>query len=711
MIAQSIQNDAIVLPLLREDLSVYRAPASRSGSPNWSIFDPVRNVFFNVDWVTFEILMRWHLKFPEKVVQEINQETTLRIDIQQVIAVIEFLNSHDLVVRNTQEHTKQLSIRYVQQKKHWLNWLLHQYLFFRIPLLHPNDWLGGMVDKVKWLGSRTFFSLTILVLFLGLFLVSRQWDSFTSSLVDMFSIEGLIFYGITLILIKFFHELGHAFTAKNFGCRVPTMGIAFLVLFPLAYTDVNDVWRLSKKNQRLWISAAGILTELYVAVWSTLLWALCPDGVLKTGLFLLSTTTWISTLAINASPFLRFDGYFLLMDYLDIPNLHQRAFSLAKWKIRQLLFGLTDSVPEHFTKGLHRFLISFAWGVWIYRLIVFSGIAVLVYLMFPKPLGPILGAIELYWFILKPIVNEIKTWIERRSEVVSSMRARKTLFVLFLLLLMVSVPWDHRVSAPGVLHKSDTKVLTSPADAKVERMNVSNGDLVKKNTILMQLVSPELEYELQKARLELDILQNQYGHAELNIKQRELLPLLKSEIERAKSKIMSFQQRIEKLTIKADFDGIVRVVESDLKVNDWVSERQELINLINPEKSEIFAFVEQRDLERIAKGDTAVFIDNSGRLDTIQIRVINIDKDSTRILEEAVLGSVHGGDILVRQLDNQLIPERSIYRVIFEISSEQVLTTELPKLLGRVVIFGEERAWINDYLKSAMAVLHKELGF
>jgi len=152
----------------------------------------------------------------------------------------------------------------------------------------------------------------------------------------------------------------------------------------MAYTDTTETWRLTDRWKRLQVAAAGIATELVVAIWATLAWALLPEGTLRGAVFALATTSWVATLAINASPFMRFDGYFILCDALDMPNLHERSFAMARWKLREWLFGLNAPRPEHFSPRKQAALITFAWVVWLYRLVVFLGIAVLVYHFFIK---------------------------------------------------------------------------------------------------------------------------------------------------------------------------------------------------------------------------------------------------------------------------------------------------------------------------------------
>ena len=227
------------LPPLREELALLDGPAAYDGAPTWSLHDPVRNQFYRIDWPTFEVLARWHLGNPARIVEAIEAETTLSLSEEDVEVVIRFLAEHQLVRPLGEAGTARL----VQQEKArhstlW-QWLLHHYLFFRIPLLRPDRWLVRQLPRVEMFYSRTFLYLTLAALTLGLFQVARQWDHFAATLVDTFSWRGALGYGVALTLVKVLHEFGHAFTARRLGCRVPTMGVAFLVMWPVAYTDVN----------------------------------------------------------------------------------------------------------------------------------------------------------------------------------------------------------------------------------------------------------------------------------------------------------------------------------------------------------------------------------------------------------------------------------------------------------------------------------------
>jgi putative peptide zinc metalloprotease protein len=395
----------MALPPLREELALLPGPALADGQPSHTLHDPVRNLFFRIDWPTFEILCRWHLGNPAAIAAAIGRDSTLRMEPADVDEAIRFLHENQLL--QPQAGSAAEFAQRLQKRKGGLGqWLLHNYLFFRIPLVRPDRWLGRWASRLDFFYSRQFLYLTLGVLLVGLVQVYRQWEHFTATLVDTFSWSGMASYGAALAGVKLMHELGHAFTAKRYGCRVPTMGLAFLVMWPVAYTDTNEVWKLTDRRQRLTVTAAGVLTELIIAVWATLAWVLLPDGAARSVAFVLATLTWVSSIAINISPFMRFDGYFLLSDWLGMPNLHNQAFALARWDVRERLFALGEPLPEHLPRRQHVGLILFAYATWIYRLVVFLGIAALVYTFFIKAVGIVLFIVEMGWFVLLPFIHE-----------------------------------------------------------------------------------------------------------------------------------------------------------------------------------------------------------------------------------------------------------------------------------------------------------------
>lgn len=698
-------------PQLREELALYTSAPSADGSPSWTLHDPSRNLYFRIDWLTFEVLSRWHLANQDAICKAIEAETTLEPEREELEGIQRFLLENELIQRHGEQGTRWYLEQKARQKTSLWSWLLHRYLFFRVPLWRPDVWLQSTQWLVRPFYTRTFFSLTFIVFSLGLFEVVRQWDKFTSTLVDTFTLNGLLAFLVTLVCVKFFHELGHAYTAKRFGCRVPAMGVAFLVLFPMAYTDVNEVWKLRQRRQRLWVGAAGVATELLIAAWALLAWTLLPDGYLRTGAFLLATTTWISTVLINASPFLRFDGYFVLMDWLEMPNLHQRAFALGRWRLRELLFYLGEPVPEYLSERRRRGLIVFAWGTWLYRLIVFIGIALLVYWLVPKPLGPFLAVVELTWFIGRPVLNELKEWQKRMPIIVSSSRTRLLGAVFVGVLCLLVLPWDTRVSTQGILQPRNLVTLYSPGPALLREIHAHSGTPVAAEQVLMVLDDHDLS--LQQAQLNSRIStllwQEQGAGVDSRLLERRLV--VAADKARVEAEQVAIASELRRYSIQAPFAGIFLSLVPDLKPGAWLAVNEPFGVVADPREWQVEAFLTETQLGRISVMNTARFYPETPSLEALILRVVRIDRDASRNLQNGLLTLGRGGTIAVRTAANgEWVPDQSVYRVV--LAPAEAYRPDISQVLrGRVVIDGEPRSYFQRYWRTALAVVVREAGF
>jgi putative peptide zinc metalloprotease protein len=696
---------AMPLPALRDELSLHPGPAALDGSPTWTIRDPVRNKYFRVGWVAFEALSRWGGTAGE-VAAAVRAETTIDMGDDEVMDVAKFLHGNHLTQVVSHADTLRLAEQAAAEKHSFFNWLLHHYLFFRIPLVRPDRFLGAMLPLVAWVGSRWFRGATAGALLLGLMLVARQWELFAATLVDTFSLSGMVSYGIALSLVKVIHELAHGLTAKRMGCRVPTMGVAFLVMWPVLYTDVNETWTLASRRQRLLIGAAGIMAELAVAAWATLLWAFLPDGALRQGVFVLAAVTWVSSLAINLSPFMRFDGYFLAMDALELPNLHPRAFAMAKWWLREVLFGLGEPAPEDMDVGRSRGMVAFAIAVWIYRLALFLGIAVLVYHFFIKAVGVLLFAVEIGWFVFLPIWNEVKEWAKRRGDILEGNRWKRPLIGLGLVLLVAVIPWRTRVEAPASVAAEINAPLFLPTPARLERALVERGQRVAAGTPLLDFASPDIAARRAIIAARLVGKSAELEAVRLDPFGRERLSALTEELSRLGSEKAALDAEAERLTITAPHAGVFLDPLPDLKTGAWLSPKQQL-GLIRADGATIAtAYVAEDDLERIGEGGEARFIPHGLDHAGLNGRVLSIDRNPVKILTDPALASLHGGDIPVRVSGQILVPQGSFFRVSIRLDGP---APDL-KLIGHARISGQGQSLIGRTIRAALVVLVREWG-
>ena len=490
----------MIIPYLRQDLEIFRGNSREDGSPAWLLYDAVRNKYFTLGLTAFRLIKNWRggedIQNFEKKINTQGIETTG----EEIKSFVGFLQQNNLIIQPQGQGVAYLMQQKNSLKKSWIMNLIHSYLFFKIPLFTPDEWLGRTFSKVKFLGSKKIRNIIYILGFIGLFLVIQQFENFAKTFLYFFSIKGLMLYFITLVFVKCLHELGHAYVAKHYGCRVSAIGIAFLVFFPFLYTDTTDAWRLRNHKERLLINFAGILTELHLALIATFIWGILPEGGLKSAAFFIATTSWISSIAINVSPFMRFDGYYVFSDWLKAENLQPRAFALAKWKTRETLFGFNHKPPEEINPSRRWTFIIYAWSTWIYRFFLFIGIALLVYYFAFKVLGIILFAIEIYWFIMLPIIKEMKQWWLMRSEMKINKQTFRTTSILIITLMVLFLPWKSSMKIPAVYVSEKYSKIYSPYPAKIRSVFVTKDQEVEAGQNLIELYSPGLDQEINSIR-------------------------------------------------------------------------------------------------------------------------------------------------------------------------------------------------------------------
>nr|WP_321482740.1 site-2 protease family protein [uncultured Cohaesibacter sp.] len=700
----------MALPLLREELSLLPGPRRSDGQPTWTLHDPVRNLFFSLDWISWEILRHWSLDDPAEIIRSIGIKTPLHLDEADVGQMVRFLAQNQLLKPQGKESARELAEQLARRRGNPIKWLLHHYLFFRIPLVRPDAWLGRWLGVAQIFSSRFFLLLTLAAFLFGFFQVLRQQELFLATLVDHFTLAGLATYGAALFSVKLLHELGHAFTAKQYGCRIPAMGVAFLVLWPVAYTDTNESWRLTDRWQRLHIASAGIAVELIIAGWATFAWALLPDGGLRSVVFILATTSWLATLAVNASPFMRFDGYFILSDWLDIPNLHERSFALARWRLRESLFNLGEEKPEHFSLAGERVMILFAIAVWIYRLLLFLGIALLVYHFFIKAIGILLFGVEVVWFILRPIMQEIREWRQRSSIIRQRRRSYVSGFLLLGSILLLMLPWPGRITTSGLLRPTNIYPVHAPGPSQVMRFDLAERAEIAAGQALISLSAPDLEASQAGIEARIGRLRQMAETAGFDSQSRARMQSLRDEVATAKAELASIQEDLARYAPVAPFAGHLHDINPDLSPGVWLGNKERIALLVGPGAWMVEAYLDEADVRRIALGGQAVFVTDSAAGEAVPLTVTNIDADASRSLKTAMLAASVGGSVLTRDRKGQKIPEHSVYRVVLRADTPDAALS-MRSWRGTVTFEAEWQSPILRYVRNALAILIREASF
>ena len=698
----------VPLPVLREDLDIVPGAPLLNGSPSWVVFDPLANRYFEIGPELFDMLSLWDVGTVSRLCRAMKREFDRTVSEDDVTDAIRFLISSALVRDIPDNDYRTMAHKEVSAKKSLFSRVMHSYLFFKIPLVRPDRALRFAWPVVRHLFTREAVVVTALIGLLGLYLVSRQWEHFATTFQHMLSWQGAALYFLSLVVVKSLHELGHAFMAVRYRLRVPTIGVAFMVLMPVLYTDTSGAWRLRSRRARLMIDAAGIFTELGLACIATLVWCFLPDGGLRLVVFAIATTSWATSLFVNLNPLMRFDGYYILSDAIRFQNMQTRGFDMARWQLRRLLFGLDEAPPEPMSAGRRRLVVAHAWATWIYRFFLFLGIAILVYAFFIKVVGILLFAVEIVWFILLPVGREIARWWERKDAIMASRRTYVSLAATFALLLVAVIPWSTSVSLPALMASGQEARLFAPFPAQIVASRIVEGQRVRKGDVLVEMAAPRLHQEMRLAAERARVTAARIDRAGSDQTDRAMLVVLENELNSAREEMAGLRRTLARLTVRAPFDGVVRDLDPELQVGLWVDAKRPLALVHDQTKATVRGLVEERLIRRFAVGASATFKPENPDLPSVDLLVDGVAQTATERLDEPYLALAHGGSVKTGEGEDRLKLVDARYRVKLSPLTETPAPARATR--GTVVVEGSPESFYFRAKRQVMKVLVREMG-
>lgn len=698
----------MTLPSLRADLQLQMAAPALDGSPRWTLADPLRGRYFKLGAAAMRLLRHWSLGDPEQVLRAANREPGLPLDVTELEQLLSFLRAHDLISALDPQQRDSYGLKAAAQRQSVWQILLHQYLFFRIPLWRPDAFLNRAWPWLARFGPGALRYGLPLTLGLGVFLVSRDWQRFIATFPHLFSLGGALAFGVALFFAKLCHEFGHAFMAKRAGCRVQSMGVAFMVLLPMFYTDVSDAWRVNDRRARLLIGAGGVLAELLLACIALLAWSLLPDGPARTAAFMLASATWLTTLAVNLNPFMRFDGYFLLSDFWEVDNLQGRAFALCRWRLREVLFGYGAPAPEPWSPSMQRRLLWWGYGSWLWRAVLFFGIALAVYHLFFKLLGIFLMMVELVWFIFLPIAREWREWWSRREQAHAPRALLSGLGLLAVIAVLV-LPWRSAVELPSMLEAGRVSALHAPVAARVKQLNVRDGQIVAQGDVLIELESPDLDSRQAIARREIEIQQLQMRRQAGRSETAADAGIVEQRLAEAVAEYRGLAAQRERLLLRAPQAGQVRDLLPQLAVGRWLSPKETLARVVE-EGARLRGYLVEAELWRVAPGATGRFIAEDPMHPAVTVELTEIDTNGAAVVDQEALTSDHHGPIAVRRDQSQRAePVQAQYAVRLKVLDG--IVTPVQPLRGVVVLQGRSESLLGTAWRRLAALGVRESGF
>jgi putative peptide zinc metalloprotease protein len=674
-------------PTLRHDLICRDAGRDATGAKLTLIFDPLKNSYYRISEAALALLQRGEAAKEEDhsaFLKELNRQGLLSGD-----------GFRDEALRQE-----------IQRRQHRWQRALHGYLFFRVPLLRPGALLDGIIRQAGFLFHPAFWCAVGLIWLCALLLILRQPDTFLREAGQLLSMGGIAYLGTALLILKLVHELGHGLVARRHGARVPSMGLAFMLLAPLFYTDTTDIWRLPRR-QRMHVALAGVIAESVIAGAMLLLWTVLDPGPMRALALAMAITGLSTSLLVNLNPLMRFDGYFILSDLTGIDNLQQRGFAIGRWHLRETLFNLLEPAPEAMPKRQRLALAFFAYATWLYRLGLFLGIALAVYAFFIKAVGIILFLIEIAVFIAMPLWREGRIWWNRRATIIRRKRSAFSLALLAAILLLLVLPLDRHVEAPARLSGADVTALFPGAAGQITAIHAKAGDRLKAGDPVLTLAQPDLEHAITKARLQLGAIALRRKRLAASARDRALTRITEEEYQAAREQLAALLREQEKSTLRAPFDGVLIERERDLGTGQAVAITTRIGRIMRENGSELRGYIAEADRTRLKPNSVALFIPDDLQMATAEARLIAIAPGTEKRLTLPELADRQGGTIRSTGRPDQ--PEAA--DSIFSIRLTTAAAPPRQAMIGIVRIEAEPQSFAAFAFRRIARVLLRESQF
>lgn len=617
----------------------------------WFVLEnPLTNEFFRLTPAGYAFVTRLD---PKRTVDEVWRECLEKVpdeapgqeEALQLLAQLYFAN---LLQYDGGSDSAALFERYRKRRQREWRARLLNVMFMRFPLLDPDRFLVRSLPVVGKFISPFGALLWLGVVGLALKAVFDNWEALKVQSQGVLAPGNLPLLYAGLVIIKTFHEFGHAYFTRKFGGEVHVMGVLLMIFTPVPYMDASAAWAFRSRAQRLLVGAAGMIVEVFFAAIAVFVWANTGQGTVHTLAYNILFVASVSTVLFNANPLLRFDGYYILSDLLEIPNLSQRANQHLRHVCERYLFGLKKSESPARSRGESSWFVVFGLSSGVYRVFIFGGILLIVADHFFL-IGILMAAACFVSWVTVPVGKFIhylaaSPKLERNRPRAIAVSAALLAFIIGLLQF---VPFPSHFRAPGLMQAKQWTQVISEASGKVAEVLALPGTRVAAGQPLLRLDSTELVLELSHARASKAEIEARIRAARANASYN-LKPLFEA-LETATNRIAKLLKDEAALTLCARHDGLWVAPEVKDYSGRWIPRGTPLGLLVNPAAFQFTSTVKQADAERLfgrdLRGAEVRLYGEVGK--TIYSRRWEIVPGGQEVLPSPALGWQGGGEVPV----------------------------------------------------------------
>ena len=564
-----------------------------------------------------------------------------------LIHLLQYLHVADLLVCDLPPNTQELFARREQKKQQrWLRLFMNP-LTWNIPLGNPDRLLNKLMPVARLLASRTMGIVWLLVVGYALLQMGVHWTQLTQGHLDrLLSPSNLFLLWLTYPCFKVLHELGHGLFTKVWGGQVNDCGLVFVVGTPLPYVDASAATGFQSKRQRLMVGAAGMAVELFLAALALLMWLQLPNGFLRDFLYNIMIIGGVSTLFFNGNPLMRFDGYHLLTDACDLPNLATRANQQFSYLLRRYAYGVSGVFSPAVNNREAVLLTVYSVAAFAYRLLMLFVIILLVANYFPT-LGLVIGCWLLFFQLLWPALKALNYLL--RDKQLASKRHRAlgvtAAGVVAAIVFLVAAPMPMSTSVEAVLWLPDEARVKVESSGEVEQVLVADGATVAQGQELVYLRNPALVAHLATQQARLREYEARYQQAW--VEDRAQARLFEQDLKAIGAEIELLQARVENLVVRSPSSGIFRVTRLHHLPGSFLRQGDEFALIEKPDLVRVRAALLQDEVGLLKQTSSISVKFASSPLHTIAAEMAQEVPVASLELPSQVLGAQGGGRLAV----------------------------------------------------------------
>jgi len=525
----------------------------------------------------------------------------------------------------------------------------------KLPLIDPEPFLSRTAGLSRWIFNPITGLVWLFCVGWALTQAAYHWPQLTENLSDrVLAVENLFLIWLVYPIVKLIHEFGHAYAVKRWGGEVHEMGVMFLIFMPIPYVDASASAAFHSKYQRMLVAAAGILVEAFIAAVAMWVWVSVEPGIVRSIAFNTLLISGVSTLLFNGNPLLRFDAYYTLSDYLEIPNLASRGTRQVTYLFKRYLLDFGDSaISPAYSKGESYWLFFYSVISFIYRVFITFTIVLFVasQLFF---IGIFLAFLSLYNMFGKPTYGVIKFLIMDRS--VRQKRARVMLSVSALVaivaLLLFVIPIPKMTVVHGVVSAPYESRVLAGSSGFLSKLVVTPGSIVKAGDTLIISQNESLDTKVDQYIGRLKELLVRYQTALADSRQSEA-SILAEEITQARAELARSVEDQKELTVVSPSDGRYQLALPVDPEGRFIPRGTLLGYVLQPGEYNVKAAVGQDDIQSVRSDVQAVSVRIAEGVDkTIQATLISTVPSAQKGLPSVAL-SVEGGGLFALDPEKQ----------------------------------------------------------